>query len=95
MKCLYIIEQLIRSPLRQCHVIILQKLIASILKKATFKLHDVFTYRSGDNTHNMIIADKMLCNMLKSAAKYGFVSDLLYIAMYYNKARKYMKLCLL
>ena len=29
--------------------------------------------------------------MLKSAAKYGFVSNLLYIAMYYNKARKYME----
>ena len=52
MKCLYIIE-----PLKQCHVIILQKLIASILQKATFKLHDVCTYRSGDNKH-MIIAEK-------------------------------------
>lgn len=90
MKCLYIIEQLIRSPLKQCHVIILQKLIASILHKATFKLHDICTNRSGDNKH-MIIAEKMSCNMLKSAAKYGFVSDLVYIAMYYNKARKYME----
>ena len=33
----------------------------------------------------MYIADKRSCYMLKLAAKFGYVSDLLYIAMYFNK----------
>ena len=33
----------------------------------------------------MYIADKRSCYMLKLAAKFGFVSDLLYIAMYFYK----------
>lgn len=37
----------------------------------------------------MYIADKMSCHMLKLAAKFGCVSDMLYIAMYYYKTLRY------
>ena len=37
----------------------------------------------------MYIADKRSCYMLKLTAKFGFVSDLLYIAMYFYKAFRY------
>ena len=37
----------------------------------------------------MYVADKMSCYMLKLAAKFGFVSDLLFLAMYYYKVRRY------
>ena len=88
MECLQIVGQLIRSPLTQCQVIMLQKHTASILQIAAFKLHDMYTNRSGVNKH-LYITDKMSCYMLKLVAKFGFVSDLLYIVMYYYKARRY------
>ena len=66
----------------------LQKHTASILQTAAFKLNDMYTNRSGVNKH-MYVADKMSCYMLKLAAKFGFVSDLLFLAMYYYKVRRY------
>ena len=47
-------------------------------------LHDMYTDTPGGNKQ-MYIADKRSCYMLKLAAKFGFVSDWLYIAMYFNK----------
>jgi hypothetical protein len=43
------------------------------------------------NTENklMCIADRMSCHMLKLAAKFGCVSDRLYIAMFYYKTLRY------
>ena len=88
MECFHSVEQLIRSPLTQYQIIMLQKHTASILQTAAFKLHDMYTNRSEVNKH-MYIADRMSCYMLKLAAKFGIVSDLLYIAMHYYKARRY------
>ena len=39
----------------------------------------------------MCLTDKRCCYMLKLAAKFGFVSDLLYIAMYLYKTFRYRK----
>nr|XP_022298638.1 uncharacterized protein LOC111107646 [Crassostrea virginica] len=83
-KYLSLVEQLIRSPLRQCHVPMLQKLTATVLQTSAFVLHEMYTNTSGDNKQ-MYIADKRSCYMLKLAAKFGSVSDLLYIAMYFYK----------
>nr|XP_022298621.1 uncharacterized protein LOC111107632 [Crassostrea virginica] len=83
-KYLSMVEQLIRSPLRQCQVPMLQKLTATILQTSAFILHEMYTNTSGGNKQ-MYIADKRSCYMLKLAAKLGFVSDLLYIAMYFYK----------
>nr|XP_022326178.1 uncharacterized protein LOC111126075 isoform X2 [Crassostrea virginica] len=85
---LHNVEQLIGSPLTQCQVIMLQKHTSSILRTAAFQLHDMYTNRSECNKC-MYIADKMSCYMLKLSAKFGFVSDLLYIAMYFYKTLRY------
>ncbi|XP_022298621.2 uncharacterized protein LOC111107632 [Crassostrea virginica] len=87
-KYLSVVEQLIRSPLRQCHVPMLQKLTATVLQKSAFVLHEMYTNTSGGNKH-MYIADKRSCYMLKLAAKFGFVSNLLYIAMYFYKTSRH------
>ncbi|XP_022340064.2 uncharacterized protein LOC111134870 [Crassostrea virginica] len=84
MKHLHRVKQLIRSPLTQCQILTLQKLTAVILQTSAFMLHDMYTNASGGNKQ-MYIADKRSCYMLKLAAKFGFVSDLLCIAMYYYK----------
>ena len=77
---LHIIEQLIRLPLTQCQFPMLQKQTATILQRSAFMLHNT----PGGNKQ-MYIADKRSCYMLKLAAKFGCVSDLLYIAMYFYK----------
>nr|XP_022296382.1 uncharacterized protein LOC111106129 [Crassostrea virginica] len=81
-KYLSLVEQLIRSPLRQFQVPVLQKLTATILQRSAFVLHEMYTNTSGGNKH-MYIADKRSCYILKLSAKFGFISDLLYIAMYF------------
>ncbi|XP_078337375.1 uncharacterized protein LOC144626671 [Crassostrea virginica] len=84
MKHLHLVEQLFSSPLTQCQIPKLQKHTATILQTSAFMLHDMYTNTSGGNKQ-MYIADKRSCNMLKLAAKFGFVSDLLYIAIYFYK----------
>nr|XP_022346228.1 uncharacterized protein LOC111138505 [Crassostrea virginica] len=84
MENLHIVEQLIRSPLTQCQIVSLQKHTATVLQTSAFMLHDMYTDTSGGNKQ-MYIVEKRSCYMLKLAAKFGFVSDLLYIAMYFYK----------
>nr|XP_022300826.1 uncharacterized protein LOC111109030 [Crassostrea virginica] len=87
-KYLSVVQQLIRSPLRQCQIPMIQKLTATVLQKSAFVLHEMYTNTSGGNKQ-MYIADKRSCYMLKLAAKFGFVSDLLYIAMYFYKTSRH------
>ncbi|XP_078337422.1 uncharacterized protein LOC144626676 [Crassostrea virginica] len=84
MEYLHMIEQLIWSPFTQCQIPMLQKLTANVLQISAFMLCDMYSNTSGGNKQ-MYIADKRSCYMLKLAAKFGFVSDLLYIAMYLYK----------
>ena len=87
MKCLYIVEQLTASPLTQYQVVMLQALTASILHSAAFTLHNMYS----NTTENKLvyIADRMSCHMLKLTAKFGCISDRLYLAMYYYKTLRY------
>uniref|UniRef100_K1R8S8 Uncharacterized protein n=1 Tax=Magallana gigas TaxID=29159 RepID=K1R8S8_MAGGI len=87
MKYIQTIEQLIGSPLSQYHVVSLQKHTATILHCTAYILHNMYT-STGVNKQ-MYIADKMPCHMLKLAAKFGCISDMLYIAMYYYKTLRY------
>ncbi|XP_065943974.1 uncharacterized protein [Magallana gigas] len=87
MKYLHTVEQLIGSPLSQYQVVNLQKYTTTILQCTAFILHNMYT-NTGVNKQ-MYIVDKMSCHMLKLAAKFGFVSDMLYIAMYYYKTLRY------
>ena len=84
LKYLHAVEHLIRSPLSQCQIIMLQKFTSTILQISAVMLHDIYTNTSGGNKQ-MYIADKMSCYMLKLAKKFGSVSALMYIAMYYYK----------
>nr|XP_019919930.2 uncharacterized protein LOC109617724 [Crassostrea gigas] len=87
MKCLYAVEQLLNSPLTHYQVAMLQSLTASILQNTAFVLHNMYTNTSVNK--QMYIADKISCHMLKLAAKFGCISDMLYIAMYYYKTLRY------
>nr|XP_022308596.1 uncharacterized protein LOC111114542 [Crassostrea virginica] len=88
MEYLQVVQQLIRSPLSQYQMTMLQKLTATVLQTSAFYLYEMYTSTSGVNKQ-MYIADKMSCYMLKLAAKFGFVSNLLYIALYYHKTLRY------
>ncbi|XP_011455268.3 uncharacterized protein [Magallana gigas] len=87
MKYLHTVEQLIDSPLTQYHVVSLQIYTATILQSTAFILHNMYT-NTGVNKQ-VYIAHKMSRHMLKLAAKFGYVSDMLYIAMYYYKTLRY------
>nr|XP_034322925.1 uncharacterized protein LOC117688744 [Crassostrea gigas] len=87
MKYLHTVEQLIGSPLAHYHVLCLQKHTATILQSTAFILHNMCT-NTGVNKQ-MYLAHKMSRHMLKLAAKFGYVSDMLYIAMYYYKTLRY------
>nr|XP_034303409.1 uncharacterized protein LOC117681746 isoform X1 [Crassostrea gigas] len=86
-KAIHTLEELIESRLSQYQGIIIQKLMVSFFQNTAFKLHNMYT-NTGCNKQ-MYIADKMSCHMLKLAAKFGCVSDMLYIAMYYYKTLRY------
>ena len=55
---LHNIEQLMRSPLTQCQVIMLKKHTASFLQTAAFKLNDMYTNRSGQSTNTCMLLTK-------------------------------------
>ena len=76
------------SNCTQFQALMLQKLIASIIQTSAFTLHDIHINRSSVNKQ-MYVIDKISLNMLKIATKFGFVSDMLYIAMYYYKTHRF------
>nr|XP_022302108.1 uncharacterized protein LOC111110067 [Crassostrea virginica] len=82
-KYLHTIELMIGEPLTQYQVLMLQRITANILQSTAFTLHNMYT-----NT-GLNIADRMSCHMLKSAAKFGCISDMMYIAMFYCKTFRY------
>nr|XP_022304022.1 uncharacterized protein LOC111111367 isoform X3 [Crassostrea virginica] len=82
-KYLHTIELMIGEPLTQYQVLTLQKITSYILQSTAFTLHNMYT-NTGLNKQ-MYIADRMSCHMLKLAAKFGCISDMMYIAMFYCK----------
>ncbi|XP_061183523.1 uncharacterized protein LOC133191806 [Saccostrea echinata] len=83
------IEQVISAhPMTQYQIIMLQRFTTSILQNLAFILQ-MKTCASENKL--MYRADKILCHMLKLAAKFGCISDMLYIAMYYYKTLRYKK----
>ncbi|XP_052691131.1 uncharacterized protein LOC128169001 [Crassostrea angulata] len=86
-KYIHIIEQLVESPLTHYQAVMLQRLTAFIFQSISFTLHNEYIH-TGVNKQ-MYIADKQSCQLLKLAAKFGRVSDMLYIAMYYYKTLRY------
>eukprot|EP00105_Crassostrea_gigas_P036031 XP_019920179.1 PREDICTED: uncharacterized protein LOC105321661 [Crassostrea gigas] len=86
-KYLHIVEMLIGSHLRGNQVVTLQRFTSMIFQFTAFILHNKFV--STCDNKQMYIADKISCHMLKLAANFGCVSDMLYIAMYYYKTLRY------
>ncbi|XP_052689087.1 uncharacterized protein LOC128167415 [Crassostrea angulata] len=88
-KCLCTVEQLLvdSTQLTEYQLFYLQTFTATNLQFTAFILHNMYT-NTGVNKQ-MYIADKMSCHMLKLAAKFGCISDLFYIAMYYYKTLRY------
>eukprot|EP00105_Crassostrea_gigas_P027569 XP_011448944.1 PREDICTED: uncharacterized protein LOC105343323 [Crassostrea gigas] len=84
-KYLHAVEDSIGLPLTQYGIVMLQKFTATILQHTAFMLH---LYNGGSNKQ-LYIVDTLACHMLKIAARFGFVSDMLYIAMYYYKTSRY------
>ncbi|XP_062609557.1 uncharacterized protein LOC134271358 [Saccostrea cucullata] len=85
---LKIVEQLVNLPLTQNHVAMLQKRTAFILKCIAFMFN---MYTATKVNKIKYIADKISIQLLKLAVKFGFDSDLLYIAMYYYKTSRHVK----
>nr|XP_022306599.1 uncharacterized protein LOC111112988 [Crassostrea virginica] len=86
-KYLHTIELMIGEPLTQYLVLMLQRSTANILQSTAFTLHNMYT-NTGLNKQ-MYIADRMSCHMLKLTAKFGFISDMMYIAMFYYKTFRF------
>nr|XP_034303419.1 uncharacterized protein LOC117681747 [Crassostrea gigas] len=86
-KAILTMEQLLESPLTQHQVTLIQKLMASFFQNAAFEFHN--KYNNTGCNKQIYNADKMSCHMLKLAAKFGCISDMLYIAMYYYKTLRY------
>uniref|UniRef100_K1P1I3 Uncharacterized protein C3orf59-like protein n=1 Tax=Magallana gigas TaxID=29159 RepID=K1P1I3_MAGGI len=86
-KVIHTMEQLVDSPLTHYQVFTIQSITAFILQNTVFMLHNIYT-NTGVNKQ-MYIANKMSCHMLKLAAKFGCISNMLYIAMYYYKTFRY------
>ncbi|XP_062579460.1 uncharacterized protein LOC134241421 [Saccostrea cucullata] len=87
MRCLHTIEQMIGLPLlTRYQVLLLQQGTVKILQKIAFISHmETYTHKNKQRYKS----DKISCYMLKLAAKFGFISDKLYIAMYYYKTLRY------
>ncbi|XP_052703483.1 uncharacterized protein LOC128179866 [Crassostrea angulata] len=81
------VEQLVQLPLTHYQALPLQRLTVAIFQSLAFITSNRYTY-TGVNKQ-MYIADKLSCHMLKLATKFGLVSDMLYIAMYYYKTLRY------
>nr|XP_022304744.1 uncharacterized protein LOC111111867 isoform X2 [Crassostrea virginica] len=86
-KVLHIVGQMTESPRTQYQVLTLQKNTSEILQIMAFTLRNMYTI-TGLNKQ-MYIADKMSCHMLKLAVKFGCLSDVMYIAMYYCNTFRY------
>ncbi|XP_052721361.1 uncharacterized protein LOC128192602 [Crassostrea angulata] len=86
-KMIHVIEQIIESPMTHYQAVLFQAYTTSVLQRTSFVLQNMYT-NTCVNKH-MYIAAKLSCHMLKSTAKFGLVSDMLYIAMYYYKTLRY------
>ena len=84
MECISVMEQLIKSPLKQYHIPMLQIFVISTLQTCAFTFHDMYINTLRANKY-LYVVEKMACYMIKWAAKFGCVSDSLYMAMFFYK----------
>lgn len=82
-----VLEQLINLPFTQYEIVMLQRHVSSVLQSTAFILQNFYSSRR--NNKLIYNADKVSCQMLKIATKWGFLSDILFFAMYYYKTYRY------
>ena len=82
------VEKLLRVPLSKYKVLMLQRLTVTALHTTVFHLKSQCTDTLSSNK-KMYIFDKLYCNMLKIAAKFGVISDMLFIAMHFYSTCRY------
>ncbi|XP_062600904.1 uncharacterized protein LOC134262520 [Saccostrea cucullata] len=81
------IEEVINSFLLTSYQVpMLQKLTARILQSTAFILH-FETYTNKNKLRYR--ADKRSCHMLKLASKFAYITDMVYIVMYFYKTLRY------
>lgn len=89
-KDLYTFEQLIGSHLTQYQVVLLQKrTVSCLIYTVAATIQRVFNNSCFNK--QVYTVDKMCCQLLKLAAKFGCVSDMLYVVMFYYKTYRYRK----
>nr|XP_034313011.1 uncharacterized protein LOC117684538 [Crassostrea gigas] len=86
-KAMHTIEQLVYSPLTHYQGVTIRTFTSIFFQYTAFQLQNLYTNTVCNK--QLYIADKISCQMLKLAAKFGCVSDMLYIAMYYYKTLRY------
>lgn len=84
---LHTVEQMIDLPLPPYKGVMFQKLTATIFQEIALKLYSMSANRKFNK--DIYIIDKVCCQMLNLAAKFGYVSDTLYIAKYYYTTLRY------
>lgn len=91
LRALRIVEKLLLgSYLSQYQVAMLQKITTTILQNTAFILLNLQTDKHA--VHKKVyVPERSIHLMLKLAAKFGFVSDMLHLAMYYYKKLRYKK----
>ncbi|XP_056002416.1 uncharacterized protein LOC125663350 isoform X2 [Ostrea edulis] len=79
------IENLVRTRQSPCQLVCIQRMTSEVL------CHTAWYMVKYTDTHNKsitCISDK-ICHMLKIASQIGYVSDILYLAMYYYRTCRY------
>ncbi|XP_062579121.1 uncharacterized protein LOC134241041 [Saccostrea cucullata] len=88
-KYLLTLEHMISLPLlTQYQVVMLRRLAASFLQQTAFILNTEAYFHENKLRY---ISDKISRHMLNLAARFGCITDLMYIAMYYYKTHRYME----
>ncbi|XP_034303464.2 uncharacterized protein [Magallana gigas] len=88
-RVIHTMEQLVDSPLTHYQVVTLQKITVSLFQYTAFQSYNTCIYTNTGVNKQMYIADKMSYHMLKLAAKFGYVSDMMFIAMHYYNTLRY------
>ncbi|XP_011418331.3 uncharacterized protein [Magallana gigas] len=88
-KYLFTIQQLVASPLGSYQIFKLKRHTTTIFQNTAFILHNTYTNAGIKFNKQMYIADKTSSYILKLSAKFGCVSDMLYIVIYYYKTFRY------
>ncbi|XP_062571100.1 uncharacterized protein LOC134233126 [Saccostrea cucullata] len=90
------VEKLIILPLTRYQVLVLRRFTACALQSTAFRLYQFLTYFQPFKVYTSSVVNKQVymvnktsTYMLKLASKFGCISDMLFIAMFYYKTLRY------